>query len=239
MGCTHYMRQPQHCFTPEGFARLRSMVDTLIVCAAHSGIDIESNGDEDTIWFNGVDEEGHEDFVICFESPARDEGFSFCKTAQKPYDAVVVAALIAANICSDGRLVISSDGDLEDWQDGLALFEECYPGGFAEATATREPMRIGSFELVRLSLFPPSIESDLSDEPTSEYLVVRLNYANPTQRLVDKIVCRYSELLDRLNELLESQDEYACDSIEEAIGSYDTGESSLTVIDLTTLDFVS
>lgn len=69
---------------------------------------------EENIIFNGVEDDGHETFVL---SPGK--GFSFCKTAYKPYDVVVTAILALAdhyNICS-----VSSDGNKDDWQAGVDL----------------------------------------------------------------------------------------------------------------------
>lgn len=50
------------------------------------------------------------------------DGFGFCKTARRPYDAVVTAILVSAivNKVGDG---ISSDGTYADWKDGIFLYE--------------------------------------------------------------------------------------------------------------------
>lgn len=83
------------------------------------------------VHFNGKGEDGHETFVFARETEIRDyqkqEGakraFSFCKTAQKPYDKYVVACLIIAKSIFGKDVTISSDGDLEEWQEGKALAE--------------------------------------------------------------------------------------------------------------------
>ena len=49
--------------------------------------------------------------------------FEFCKTAQKPYDKYVVAMLIAVAQITDS-ISVSSDGDQEDWLEGLQLYVE-------------------------------------------------------------------------------------------------------------------
>jgi len=82
--------------------------------------------DDNIVRFNGVGDEGHETFYFEKEKT----GFNFCKTAQKPYDIVVVACLIYAKICFGNKIRISSDGEIEDWQDGKKLFEEVM--GFVE-----------------------------------------------------------------------------------------------------------
>ena len=56
-----------------------------------------------------------------------DDGFvfTFCKTAYKPYDRIVVACLVvlAAMLGDDVR--VSSDGNRIDWEDGIAWAAKC------------------------------------------------------------------------------------------------------------------
>jgi hypothetical protein len=54
------------------------------------------------------------------------EIFDFCKTAQKPYDAVVTAILIRAKEIYGSCVSISSDGDWSEWQDGRNLYEAVF-----------------------------------------------------------------------------------------------------------------
>lgn len=70
------------------------------------------------IRFNGKNEEGHETFVVTPEA----FGFNFCKTAQKDYDAAVVAVLIAVKAHSPATIQISSDGNVECWLAGLEIY---------------------------------------------------------------------------------------------------------------------
>lgn len=68
------------------------------------------------IAFNGIEDKSHESFVL----PASGLGdFEFCKTAQKPYDEVVVAAL--ARLAEVSGIKVSSDGNAADWEDGVKL----------------------------------------------------------------------------------------------------------------------
>jgi hypothetical protein len=61
--------------------------------------------------FNGIGEQAHEPFVF----PGK-QGFNFCKTACKPYDAVVTACLLVArDHFPREELEIESDGD---WNEG-------------------------------------------------------------------------------------------------------------------------
>lgn len=72
----------------------------------------------DYIAFNGVGADGHE---TCYIWRIRDEappddlaGFGFCKTARKPYDAVVVEFLkMVREVAGDMTFKLSSDGGPE------------------------------------------------------------------------------------------------------------------------------
>lgn len=72
------------------------------------------------IKFNGDESKG-EDYESVWIEPGH-VGFAFCKTARRPYDAAVVATLIALRESSDGAFRWSSDGIAEDHEDGLALY---------------------------------------------------------------------------------------------------------------------
>ena len=50
--------------------------------------------------------------------------FNFCKTARKPYDIAVCSALIIAKKHFGESIMISSDGDNEEWQESKALCQE-------------------------------------------------------------------------------------------------------------------
>jgi len=67
---------------------------------------------------NGYAEESHESFVLTQELTE----FDFCKTAQKPYDRVVVAILILATEYFGNDIEVTSDGDRSDLLDGYYLF---------------------------------------------------------------------------------------------------------------------
>lgn len=80
--------------------------------------------------FNGVGDDGHETFFFerdqAIESWAsnKEEAFMFCKTACKPYDVYVVACLLLAKLIFGNAVKISSDGTINDWQEGKKLIEE-------------------------------------------------------------------------------------------------------------------
>jgi len=72
---------------------------------------------EDVIIFNGAGEDGHETFVL--DRTTFD--FSFCKTAQKPYDLAVTTCLVIAKHYLKGEIDISSDGGAEDWKQAIDI----------------------------------------------------------------------------------------------------------------------
>lgn len=47
--------------------------------------------------------------------------YNFCKTAGKPYDAAVTAVLSIVNHYAAAVFAISSDGEAQDWADGIRL----------------------------------------------------------------------------------------------------------------------
>lgn len=80
------------------------------------------------IHFNGCDADGeqpeelmHETFV--FNTTAHS---TFCKTAQKPYDAVVCAFLIHAKHLLDDDIEVRSDGNPEDWEKAVEIYEDLF-----------------------------------------------------------------------------------------------------------------
>lgn len=123
MGYTHYIRGPR-TITPA----LVKDVQDIIAVAATQGIVIagwDGTGSPivstDEIRLNGLAPElDHETLVISPEAT----GFAFCKTARKPYDAVVCAILIRTAELNPG-LEVSSDGDWneeDEWSIGKVLY---------------------------------------------------------------------------------------------------------------------
>lgn len=84
------------------------------------------------IMLNGMGEDAHETFCL-FKNGAPNfdgevtNGFEFCKTAMKPYDRFVVAALAWVETKFPGRLNVSSDGDPDDWQTGMDFAARAFP----------------------------------------------------------------------------------------------------------------
>jgi hypothetical protein len=75
--------------------------------------------DTEIVRFNGFGEDSHETFLFSIDGA---DSFNFCKTARKPYDAVVTACLIHMKDTYGDLVRISSDGDWSEWQDGARLY---------------------------------------------------------------------------------------------------------------------
>jgi hypothetical protein len=122
VGYTHYWKNRE--FTAAEWAAMRDAAQR--IAARASGQRIKLAGwdgagrpviDADEIALNGRGDESYESFRI-----TRNAGDDFCKTARRPYDAVVVALLtVAARV---GALTWTSDGDSEDHEAGIALARE-------------------------------------------------------------------------------------------------------------------
>ena len=85
------------------------------------------------IIFNGKGDDGHETFLFLQKDKETEHVkerspvlscFNFCKTAQKPYDKYVVACCILAKVIFDKDVRFSSDGDIENLQEGKELAEK-------------------------------------------------------------------------------------------------------------------
>lgn len=68
---------------------------------------------------NGAGDYSHEEFLM--REHFNQNGSDFCKTANKPYDVVVVACLIVLKHYLGNAFNVSSDGQRPDWVDGLDL----------------------------------------------------------------------------------------------------------------------
>lgn len=135
MGYTHYWERPENVsFTDDEWALLLGQTEKLI-----NALPKEVNGyplfivsnkvnniieilSDYQISFNGSDETpndekgyGHEDFYLTKKFERK---FEFCKTAHKPYDLLVTSVLFTAQTIVNW-LDVSSDGDMNDWRDGL------------------------------------------------------------------------------------------------------------------------
>jgi len=132
MGYTHYWRKPES-LAKNQFGRFVEDVEKIIL--ASSGIQLRNNMGEpgtvpevtqELVSFNGAGTDAHEAFYVSREEPhghrlADGRVFNFCKTAEKPYDAVVVACLYAL-IEHCPSVSASSDGGFLEREAGRELY---------------------------------------------------------------------------------------------------------------------
>ena len=128
MGYTHYFTIKEGV-TPEMYKAFSDEAHEILRTAeTNKGIQLADawgkelsawQADSDAVSFNGFGEDSHETFYV---TPNK-VGFGFCKTAEKPYDAVVVACLIALYRAYGDSVEISSDGDHSDWAEGSYLYQ--------------------------------------------------------------------------------------------------------------------
>ena len=114
MGYTHYW-EPTTSTEEKTWERFTRIVGQI---KDKAGVELEDNSEGECVFLNGVGEDAHETFAVGRETT----GFNFCKTARKPYDAVVVGCLEAAKRL--GMFDWSSDGSGDEHADGIALCEE-------------------------------------------------------------------------------------------------------------------
>lgn len=131
MGYTHYFRQTRHPTPAEWDQLVTAFKQMQTVALLDEPLQITGNEDmpepprmdSDWIIFNGLGDDAHETMVV-YRMGA---GFQCCKTAQKPYDRAVVALLCLMHTLLPGTWEIGSDGDPDDWDEGLALAREVCP----------------------------------------------------------------------------------------------------------------
>lgn len=122
MGYTHYWEDTSDIDIAEYNAAIKDIAKIVkakvdILANGH-GDEGSKPGFESDIWFNGQGDDSHETFYLP-KDPAQFEKFSFCKTAQKPYDVVVVACL--TRLAEVDGIKVSSDGSAGDWEEGVKL----------------------------------------------------------------------------------------------------------------------
>lgn len=158
MGYTHYTYRPRkNAGSAYMFGKLALDAKTICDYANANGIRIRNgngegepdftefyfsiNGDAEAFTSDGRDL-AHESFywagIPSQPEWRKDEPdfFEFCKTAMKPYDAVVTAILIRAKTIYGSCVRISSDGDWHEWQAGRDMYETIF-GEVAECPFDR------------------------------------------------------------------------------------------------------
>jgi hypothetical protein len=133
MGYTHYWTQTRD-FTHEEWSQIREDMEALLKDVQHvQGIPLANgNGELGTspdisdkrIFFNGAGDGSHETFCLYRVRPPKQahherRGWDFCKTARKPYDLAVTAALCyLATVTDPISHSVGSDGNGRDFIDG-------------------------------------------------------------------------------------------------------------------------
>jgi predicted secreted acid phosphatase len=121
MGYTHYWDIKER-IDAETFSKLAEGIKQIVGTAQDAGIAIQDDSTDTVIRFNGIGAGAHEDFVL----EVGDTGFNFTKTAEKPYDIAVTAALILLKKELGGGVIVTSDGRWSDWEGGRLLYETVY-----------------------------------------------------------------------------------------------------------------
>lgn len=175
MGYTHYWTVRPDRVTPEQFLRLAMDCRRLFDAAISSGIELSGwSGDpvtrpelsEGSIVFNGRQPDDYETFVLDV-TPLVDPGpdapdyerfryernlsiggrWECCKTARRPYDAVVAAVLIRAAELLQEAITVTSDGNFDDpfdenystWARARSLYEAVFGGTAPDPMHQEQP----------------------------------------------------------------------------------------------------
>lgn len=140
MGYTHYWYRKRDFATKEWSAIKKDVLDIVRYCGENRIRIAEEYDSRDepivsavAIQFNGCEDEGHETFLVTRVMPDRmdwesdrDEVFSFCKTAHKPYDMAVMLSLLVCVRHSDS-IRIESDGDWDgEWTPARRVFKKLF-----------------------------------------------------------------------------------------------------------------
>lgn len=128
MGYTHYF--PGLTATPAVIEDAKKIINTssVTICGP-LGQGLPVLNEADGIWLNGFElaDEDYETFHLRGTSePEHPDLSAFCKTAHKPYDAVVTAILISAAVRSleDAQGQVRSDGQWSNWAAGVEMYEQ-------------------------------------------------------------------------------------------------------------------
>lgn len=82
--------------------------------------------DHETFFWEGLPEQPEWQTKHYANTEHKNDIFDFCKTAHKPYDAVVTAVLLRAKHHYGSLVRISSDGSWANWQEGRTLYAKTF-----------------------------------------------------------------------------------------------------------------
>ncbi|RHZ61582.1 hypothetical protein CDV55_106888 [Aspergillus turcosus] len=135
MGYTHYYTI-DNTSSPEWEVAWPQLVEDAQKIIDNSGVPLSGPDFDDPgppiidvnqgIFLNGVGDDGHE--PLCLDRHGNG-GFSFVKTARKPYDDVVACILLRAAVLAPNCVSLDSDGDWEhDWWIARHLYRNLWGG---------------------------------------------------------------------------------------------------------------
>jgi hypothetical protein len=187
MGYTHYWGKQGDVDEASYAAALK---DIAKIVTSEKAILANGSGDEGSkpkvtggISFNGIGDASHETFALPPKAKMLDN--DFCKTNQKPYDVVVVAAL--SRLAEVAGIKIGSDGDAEDLKDGVALASKVLgrqvanPKG-AKAKEPSQPKSKPALRLVKSALakkynIQEITAAEFNAQRTSEAMIKKISKA--------------------------------------------------------------
>ena len=125
MGYSHYFNNKE--LSRSKFLLFSDQCKRIINIAKEQGIEVKYDSYDnaepllrnDEVQFNGIEDEGHETFIL-----KADPNADFCKTKQKPYDDVVTACLLAWKMIFRSKVDVRTDGTPEDWSAGFELYRK-------------------------------------------------------------------------------------------------------------------
>jgi hypothetical protein len=130
MGYTHYISRiiektnnaGDFDLFVQGFNKLHKVAVNELGIEIGDGIGATKNPEVtlDRVSFNGVGDMSHETFTWARDT---NRGYDFCKTALKPYDALVTASLLLLKEIYGDAVQINSDGSWDNWMPGRQLFQ--------------------------------------------------------------------------------------------------------------------
>lgn len=138
MGYTHWYKYGIPVVSAESFKAIAADARALREAARDlKGVRSEFvlYSDEGRFVLNGIEGEWGEDFVYRAGSTIKGGGFSgepkifWCKTARRPYDAIVAAVWIALKHHFGEDIVLYTEGRLEDpgWSDAFDIYRAAFP----------------------------------------------------------------------------------------------------------------
>lgn len=139
MGYTHYLTVSKAEIDAKTWEQITDDVKAIVgkspvlLVREYDRVDEKPEINGEVIAFNGPGEDGHETFWVSRvnDRAPRYKGdnprWSFCKTAQKPYDVVVTAILAYLASVWPNLYSVTSDGDQEEWRDGVDLARAALP----------------------------------------------------------------------------------------------------------------